>query len=157
MKSRKKYRLSKEGKAAIVAAAKARAHGPHVRHLRESSGRPYPGPAYPQAAQIDLEADAKAYAADKAAEEGMTYGQRAVSNKAKLFKIPRANLIEMLNDAYREGENDKSKWAEGVQRQLREQIADLKREVTDYSQRMERAEILCDILIERGKLYRGRP
>lgn len=63
------------------------------------------------------------------ADEGKTYGQRALVGKAKSFKIGRANLIEMLDDAFNAGHAECGKWATGVQADLRHKLKEADAEI----------------------------
>lgn len=100
---------------------------------------------YPNAAKDKAYAACPAQASD--CFRGMTYGER---HSPKSFKeLKKADIVAFLDDAYRCGEKDKGNWASGMMEDLRRQIKEARKTTDDYGERMARAELLANLLMEK--------
>lgn len=112
---------------------------------REKEGKRLNRPHDDHLMQMAGSVDAQPYERDG----GKTYGQRVVTSKRRYFKITRANLIEMVDDAYGAGDAEKGKWASGVIEAKNREIKEAHKTTDDYAERMARAELLCALLMEK--------
>lgn len=89
--------------------------------------------------------------------QAMTYGAMATKGlkfsgqrkNAKKLCLTRAQLADMLDDAFRDGQIDKTRWTDGMLRDLREKLEAVKIKELEACSNLRRLQKLCDLMLEK--------